>query len=244
MMSAPRRGHTAKPITAAQFLDQWLDVPLGCTIDRLRPSGKDTGRVSVVVMGRSLGTISKAEAERLGLTVGREWTASLATKLARAMEDDAARVAAARLLDVRPRSVGELRQRLRQKRIKQATADRLVNELESQGKLDDESFAKVYAASAANKPVGARLIEARLRQKQVAPELARRASRAALAGRDPIEDATALARKKLRTLPAKLDAPARARRLFGALARRGFDPETCRRAVRAVVAYEIDPSGE
>lgn len=217
-------------------IDALQDVPLGARVESVRASGKTTGRVSIRVAGRSLGTLTRDDAERLGLRAGVEWSPSLAYRLAKAFEEDEARVAAARLLDVRLRSKGELVDRLRRKRVKPALAERLVEELERAGKVNDQTFAAAYAKSVAKKAVGPRLIEAKLRGKRVEASLSKAAAKSAVAGKDLLESATMLARKRLRTMPASLDAASRARRLLGLLARRGFDAEVCRAAVRAVIA--------
>lgn len=216
-------------------MDALADVPLGARIESVRASGKSTGRVSIRVAGRAVGTLGKDAAERLGLRAGLEWSPGLAYKLAKAFDEDEAGVAAARLLDVRLRSKGELLDRLRQKRIKPSLAERIVDELQRSGKVNDAAFAAAYAKSAARKPVGSRLIEAKLRGKRVEASLAKSAAAKAVADKNLLEDATLLARKRLRTMPGSLDDNARARRLFGQLARRGFDAEICRNAVRAVM---------
>jgi regulatory protein len=221
-------------------MDALADVPLGARLESVRSSGKTTGRVSIRIAGRSIGTLTKDAADRLGLRTGLEWSPGLAYKLAKAFDEDEARVAAARLLDVRPRSKGELADRLRQKRVRPALAAQLVEELERSGKVNDAAFAAAYARSAAKKPVGPRLIEAKLRGKRVEASLSKAAAAKAVAGKDLLADATALARKRLRSMPAKLDTAARARRLFGQLARRGFDAEICRSAVRAAMSLTVD----
>lgn len=207
-----------------------IDVPLGSKIDSLRASSE--GRVSIIIARRSIGTLTVAAVDELGLRAGLEWTPGLASRLAKAFEEDEARQAALRLLAVRPRSRGELLNRLKQKRIRPALAEALIAEFEAKGMIDDRAFAALYARSVARKPVGARLVEQKLREKRVAGPLAASAAREALEGRDALAEATDLARRKLAAMPAKLDAPARMRRLIGLLARRGFDGEVSREAVR------------
>jgi regulatory protein len=220
-------------------LDALADVPMGARL-RVRPSGKATGRVSLVVDGRSIGTLTTAAADALSLHDGPEWSPRLALVVARAFEEDEALVAASRLLDVRARSKGELADRLRQKRVKPEIAQKLIADLERAGTLNDAAFARAYAKAAARKPSGARLIESKLRAKHVDGDLAKRAAKTALEGRDLLADATLLAQKRARALPPKLDAAARSRRLLGLLARRGFDGEICRQAVRRALGPQAD----
>lgn len=214
-------------------LDRLLDAPLGGTV-RLRPAAEN--RVSIIVNGRSVGTLSTDLAERAALRPGRPWTPELAARVAKAITDDIAREAAARLLAQRERSTGELLARLKRRGIKPERADRLVAELACRGDVNDERFANLLARSIArDKPVGPRLIRAKLREKRIDRATAERAADDALAGRDPREDALTLARARLRVMPAGLDDQARARRLTALLARRGFDEDTAEHAVQALL---------
>jgi regulatory protein len=210
-----------------------LDAPTGGAV-RTRTGA--AGRVSLLVGGRSVAVLSADLVESLGLRRGAKWTPELALRVARALEKDIAQQAAGRLLAVRDRSKGELLSRLARRGVKTADAESLVADLARRGGVDDERFASALARSVVRaRPAGAALIRARLRAKRVDRDTAERAAREALAGRDPLADATALATKKARAMPPSLDARARARRLTGLLARRGFDADTVERAVRRVL---------
>lgn len=221
-----------------QRLDRLLDAPAGECV-RLRAASD--GRVSILIGGRSFGTLAGDLAERAGLEPGREWTPKLALRVARAMEDDIAREAAARLLAARERSKDELLLRLAQRGVKPEKAERLVSDLARSGAVDDSRFAGFVARSIVrDKPAGARLIQAKLREKRVDRETASAAVTEALAGRDPLNDALALARPRLKALDPRLDNQTKARRLLGLLARRGFDSDTAMTAVRSLVRFEAD----
>lgn len=231
-MAARRARHPADQKSLARV----LDAPVGGSV-RLRAASER--RVSVVVDGRSIGTLDADAAQSLGLRSGGKWSPELALRVARAVEKDQAARAAERLLAVRERSRGELLTRLKRRGVKPAIADALVGEFVRTGKVDDERFAGLLARSILRvKPAGERLIRARLRASQVDAALAAREAKHALAGRDPLEDALALARARLKRLPAGLDGRAKARRLLGALGRRGFDVETASRAVRLLIRLD------
>lgn len=215
-------------------IERVLDAPVGGRIDRLRRSA--AGRVSICVEGRSVCTLSKDAVDRLGIRAGARWTPELASRLARALEDDIARQAAGRLLAYRQRGKGEMLDRLRRRGVRERTAESVVAELERRGGVDDARFAEAMARSMIrSKPAGARLIRARLRALHVDPKTADVAASRALAGRDPLGDALDLARRRLRSLPGSLDARTKARRLLGLLARRGFEADMARDVVREVV---------
>lgn len=217
--------------TDRERLARVLDAPVGGAV-RLR--GGSSGRVSVVVDDRSVATLSADLAESLDLPRGTKWTPELALRVAKLLEKDVAQQAAGRLLAVRERSKGELVSRLTRRGVKPTAAESLVADLVRRGAVDDERFAGLMARSIVRaKPAGEALIRAKLRQKRVDSETAARAAKRALEGRDLLADATALARKRVRTMPASLDAPARERRLIGYLSRRGFDADVVYRAVKA-----------
>ncbi|MDX2116183.1 MAG: regulatory protein RecX [Planctomycetota bacterium] len=212
--------------------DKLTSVPPGAPIDRLRPVSRE--RVAVVVAGRSVCLLPAREAARLGLEAGRAWTAGLAAKVRPAAERDEALGRALRLLAARPRSRGELLERLSRAGVREEVAAEIVDRLQASGHVDDAAYAKLYAQSLADsgKGAGKRLIVAKLRRRRVAGDVADRAAREACAGRDEQAEADALAARKWRTMPEKLEVHVRARRVLGALARRGFAPGIAAAAVR------------
>jgi regulatory protein len=154
-------------------------------------------------------------------------------------EDEAAR-SAERLLAVRPRSKGELLDRLKRRGVSEALARDTVERFEKAGIVNDEAFARLMArATLSARPAGPRLLTAKLRGLRVDATLAQTAATEAVQGRDLLGDATTLARKKLRLMPAKLDDAARQRRLLGALARRGYDAGVVYAAVRAAMGARM-----
>ncbi|MBL8745986.1 MAG: RecX family transcriptional regulator [Phycisphaerae bacterium] len=216
--------------------DRLLDAPTGGTL-RLRTT--PAGRVTMLINGRSIGTIAGDIADRIGLRSGRPWTPELALRVSKALEDDIAQEAATRLLAQRERSTGELIARLKRRGVKPDKAERLVASLEHKGEVDDARFAELLARSILrDKPAGARLIRSKLREKHVDRETARHATSAALQGRDALSDAIMLARSRLRAMGAAVDDRTKARRLLGLLARRGFEEDTAMSAVRSLLRLQ------
>ena len=140
------------------------------------------------------------------------------------------------LLAIRARSVSELRRKLIQKGEEPAAVDEAISKLIDQKLLDDAEFARQFARS---KVVGAgasrRRISAELARKGVARSVADTAIDE-LGDTEGIDVSAAIhrvAEKKWRSL-AKLDAETARRRLYGFLARRGFNPDEIRSAIAAL----------
>lgn len=232
---SPTPHRSRKPASRAN--DRAIDAPMGGAVT-LRSSGT-TGRVSVLVAGKSVGTLAGTVAEGLNLR-GSKWTPGVASRVLQALREDEAARSAERLLAVRPRSKGELLNRLKQRGVGEALARDTVERFEKAGIVNDEAFARLMArATLSARPAGPRLLTAKLRGLRVDAQLAQTAAAEAVQGRDLLDDATALARKKLRAMPPKLDHATRQRRLLGALARRGYDAGVVYAAVRAALGGKM-----
>jgi regulatory protein len=174
---------------------------------------------------------------RLGLAVGRE----VDDRLRAALDDEAAALAtfdrAAGILALRPHSAQELRRKLTQKGETPARAQAAVERMLALGVLNDAEYARQLAQA---KVVGKGVSRRRLQQEMYKRGVARDVGEAAIAEvlSDESVDTAAvldqLARKKLRTLDG-LDAPTRRRRLYGFLARRGYEPDEVRGVVERVL---------
>jgi regulatory protein len=135
-----------------------------------------------------------------------------------------------RYLGSRDRTVLEVRRRLERDGVDAATAGAAIAELEREGYLDDDRYARRYAEDRRSLDAwGDERIERRLREAGVAPE----AVAAALGGRDPGDAhaaAVALLQRRLRERPRSDRDRERA---LGLLVRRGYDLELAHEAVRA-----------
>ncbi len=198
-------------------------------ITALVPHPRRAGRVEVAVDGRGVGAVSVEAIANLGLRVGQEFE-----PVRPAFEAECARLAtwdrATGLLAARARSRLELRRLLLRKGEPVEQVDRVLDRLEGAGYLDDADFARQFART---KALGSGMSRRRVQQ-----ELARRGVDRAIADAaisevfaeeavNEIETVERLARKKLRTL-ARLDEATRRRRLYGFLARRGFENDEIR----------------
>ena len=166
----------------------------------------------------------------------------------RAAVDDPAVVleAAARFLEVRSRSVSEVRRRLGGAGYRIDLVEGAIARMTELGMLDDEVFARAWVESRDRaRPRGERAIREELRLKGIDREtvdvvLGERRDRAGEPGSaaDDGEDvapasadrtaAERLLAKNARALARVADPRKRRQRAYALLARHGFDPETCR----------------
>jgi regulatory protein len=174
----------------------------------------------------------------------------------RAAVDDPAVVleAAARLLEARARSIGEVRRRLTSAGYRSDLVEGAITRLGELGMLDDEAFARAWVESRDRaRPRGERALADELRLRGVdrtviAAALDERRDASAGAASDhevaPSADeaaATRLLERNSRLLARVADPRARRQRAYALLARNGFDPGVCATlAARIVEAPESD----
>ena len=175
----------------------------------------------------------------------------------RAAVDDPAVVleAAARFLEARARSIGEVRRRLTSAGYQADLVEDAITRLGELGMLDDEAFAKAWVESRDRaRPRGERALADELRLRGVdrtvivaALDERREASAAADSDDDEIAPsadeaaATRLLERNSRLLARVADPRARRQRAYALLARNGFDPGVCAAlAARVVEAPEAD----
>ena len=149
---------------------------------------------------------------------------------------------AARYLGARPRTRWELDRRLRRTGAEDAVVERTIERLTTLGYVDDRAFARWWAEQRdRHSPRGRRMVEAELRQHGVPREIIEELRGGELAepaldhhGLPSSEDERALAAldRHLRGRPIPEDRKA-VERIGMYLVRRGFDPQTARRAIRA-----------
>lgn len=200
-------------------------------------SPRKDGRYVVEADGKPYVTVSLDIIDRLRLRVG----ASLGDADAAALERAAAALQtydrALNLLAFQPRSARDLKRRLVQKGEPAEQVDGAIERLVAQGFVDDAQFARQLARSkVASQGASKRRLQQEMFKRGVAREVGDEAIAEVWEEEQVDEGALVeeVARKKLRTL-LKLDADARRRRLYAFLARRGYDGEVIRRAMRAVL---------
>jgi regulatory protein len=219
-------------------------------ITAITTSRKDPQRASIKVDGKAVATLSFTWLDDLGIAVDQAWDEALAQRVAAAAMYDKALRAALRRIDRRAMSTRQLADKLRSLGFEQAIIESVTAQLTQRGLLDDKAFGEALIREVhRGKPAGPRLLRAKLRQKGLESQLIDQLLEAdaaadlvdidvdALAGENPsaVSTTTAraikLVRQKLPSLM-RFDAITRKRRLWGLLARRGFDGETIEHALK------------
>jgi len=203
------------------------------TITQIAERPRKSGLYVVDVDGKQFAILTAdalaATKARIGVVVDDR----LAAHLHEATEITAAYDRALNLLASRARSARELHRRLVQKGVTAPRADRVIAKLREAGLIDDADFARQLTRSKMSAGASRRRVHQELFKRGVSREVADEAV-GQVAEEDGLSDAESIeriARKKWRTLGG-LDEPTRRRRLFGFLARRGFDSEDVARVVR------------
>lgn len=218
--------------------------PADAVIDAIRPSGRQGILWRVSLQSESVGIellsvarLDRSVIDELHLSVGRAWTPALASAVLEAAHRSEARRYALNALAMRAMSAQRLREKIEKRGAPKAIAAQVVTDLERSGLIDDRVMAEQIGRSALrNNPVGARVLEARLRRRGIAPEIAREVARELTEPRDEVADAVRVGTKKIRILSANLERSVAERRLMASLARRGFSPDTCRTVARQLLA--------
>ena len=206
------------------------ELPEGAVITHLTPGRR--GDITLRVNKQRIAALDPLDITALGLRIGGAWSEQLADRVLAAAARFAAHRDAMTILARRAVSRAEMVRKLQRKGYAAALAASIADGLVARGHIDDAAFAQHFAESLTRrKPAGKGLIVAKLAQRGVARPAAEEAAKQALSGRDQLAEARDLAARRLTRMPAKLDGQAVQRRLFGLLARRGFEPEICRRAV-------------
>jgi regulatory protein len=148
---------------------------------------------------------------------------------------------AVKLLATKPRSVGELRERLLEKGwTTEEVVDGVLGKLREYGYLDDDRYAFGYASyQVRQKPVGRQRLQRALALKKVDKETADEALKLVFeeTPEDVLIDRAIEKRVRLRGRP---ETRAETKSLFDHLLRQGFSYELVIRKVRAVAQAEMD----
>jgi len=203
-------------------------------------STRKEGRYVVAVDGRPAHTVSLDIIDQLKLCVGGAVDAAGEAALEGAAAALQTYDRALNLLAFQARSARDLRRRLVQKGEPAEHVERAIERLTAQGLLDDAQFARQLARSkVASQGASRRRLQQEMFKRGVAREVADEAI-AEVYEDEQVDEGVLVeevARKKVRSL-AKLDPEARRRRLYAFLARRGYEGEAIRRAMRAVLDAE------
>ena len=210
-----------------------IEVPTG-RVTGITPSVRAVGRFDLAIGGESVARLSIESVERLRLEIGIDVDAAGAAAIGAEAEVVRVYDRAMAMLAVHGRATGELRRLLVQRKELPTVVDRVIDRLHVAGFLDDEAFVRQF--------IRYRAVAAGQSRRRIEQDLGRRGIGRAMAAaaieaifRDEGVDETAAidraAEKKLRTMSG-VDEPAKRRRLYGFLVRRGYDGDAIRRVMR------------
>lgn len=212
-------------------------------ITAIKPTQRNPKRVTVRVGRKVVATLPLGKAEELGLAVGQAWDDALAQRVSQAGVYDKALRQAMNRLNRRAMSRRDLDKKLERLEYEQAVREQVLDRLTEMKFLDDEAYARALIdATLRRKPAGPQLLRQKLYQKGIGRSLIEKLVSETTDAQDLAPGAVDLARKKLRSMQ-RLDIDTRKRRLYGLLARRGFNPDTIS-SVMAELADEIQDGCE
>jgi regulatory protein len=180
------------------------------------------GRSVVSVDGEFWAELDSAVAIESGLREGAALSWEELDRVRVAGERPLAMTRALNLIGYRARSEGELRERLGRYGYAPETIEAVIGRLGELAYLDDEEFARQRAQEKARK-YGPRQVSADLMKRGVGRELASRAVAGEFEGRSELEDARSAAARRYNGEGSE----AKARRVYGFLARRGYSAGVC-----------------
>ena len=195
-------------------------------ITKIEPQKRRPDRKSIFVDGNFLAGVSSETLLRTGLRTGDTIDPATIQALQATEGLLNAKNAALRFLSVRPRTVREIRDKLREKEFAESEIGNTIDELQRAGLLDDAAFARMYIRNAMQvRPIGKVL----LKRKMLLLGVDLKTIEAALADTLPEYDQRDLARASAEKFLARgkhtrrqPDAIKDRKRVGGYLARRGF----------------------
>lgn len=193
---------------------------------------KKRGRgVELIVDGDVWATVHRDVVVECGVRRDDPATPELLDRLAAADADHRTYESALMLLSYRPRSAGELRQRLHRKGLPEAAIDAAIARLQRSGLVDDEQFARAWVESrgSGSSGRGRQVLAGELRAKGVAADVVSEA----LSGVDERARALEAARPRAARMGG-LEYNDFRRKLGGFLQRRGFGYDATSTVVRTL----------
>ena len=201
------------------------------TITSVSSDTRDPNLRVISVDGSHVAVVLARDVEALDIRPGGAWTEDLASAIERCASIVDARRAALQLLSRRSWGSVELTRRLVRRDWSRDVADEVVAALVEDGWLDDRAHAAALVTEWLRREgAGERFLAHKLRLKHIDGELASEVVSEALASRSALEDAVAIARRRLARCDGVPEATAQ-RRVASALRRRGFDAQTVRAAL-------------
>lgn len=139
-----------------------------------------------------------------------------------------------RIYSIRPRSINEMAEKLRQKGFSQEAVEFVIEDFKKKSLLDDKKFAKLWVESRMSlRPKGEFLLRQELGQKGIDTEIIEAALEEARREYNEEDIAKELAVARLKTF-GKLNKLKAKKRIFDYLRRRGFSTDVVYRVIRGL----------
>lgn len=210
------------------------------TVTKISEQKKRQNRRNIFLDGRFAFGVNLNVVARFRLRVGMELSAQEVTEIEAGEVRQECFDKGLEYLSQRLHSHAELSKKLSRRGYGEAVTHSVLEDLQRLGYLDDERFAKTKAMSMAErKHHGRRRAFMELRKAGVKQDVAERALDEVYETSDSVAVAKELAMKQAPRLR-KLDPLVARRRLVGMLMRRGFDYETIKPVVEAVLGRGCD----
>jgi regulatory protein len=198
-------------------------------ITALQAQKRNPNRVNVFINGEYAFSLARIVAA--WLRVGQELSEEKAAELKKQDEKEKALQRAINLISFRARSEKEIRDHLQKHNVPEETILTVISRLNENGLLNDQKFASAWVENRATfRPRSKRALRIELKQKGITEEEIEEA----LQSVDDEEQAYEAARKKARQLR-NLDDQDFKRKLYGFLARRGFNYEVTSQVIQILL---------
>ena len=216
-------------------------------ITAIKPSARHPDRAAIHVAGRAVATLPTRLIADLGLQCDQPWTDSLARQVEQASQVDQAMRRAINRLNRRALSRRDLDRKLKQLDFDQPIREKVLDRLTELNYLDDRALGRALIRDIMlRKPAGPRLLRQKLFQKGLDADLIDQLIDETTQDTDAVDQCRQLARTRLAGM-SRLDTAARQRRLWGLLARRGYESDTINQAMQSLareIHHGADPDDQ
>lgn len=201
-------------------------------ITKIERQRKNSKRVSLFIDGEFKCGLNDDTLVKYELKTGDRITKDTIDEVIKFDEYLFAKKAAYDLLSYRLRSIREIKDRLKQRKISAGTIERTISHLKELGLLNDEEFARqMVLANVRTKPKGRNVIKQKLFQKGISGQVSERILDEVFGNIDEkqiVLEVFEKYSKKLRTA----DKEGKKRKIFSYLARKGFDFDIINEIIR------------
>lgn len=211
---------------------------MAAVITDIKPSSKNPGRASIMVDGKFALSMSHRRIDDMGLVIGMPWDDTLAAKAVRGKAIEKATKAAMNRLNRRPMSRKQLQDKLLEKEHAPDIVQEVLDKAQAVGALDDDNYARTLARElTVHRAAGPAMLRVKLRAKGIERQVIDTIVREFEQSDVQLEQALKFGQKKMRGLK-RYDAVTKKRRLWGALARRGYGRDAIEAAMNELLSRE------